>query len=94
MLIEAPAIIHMDGMAINADRSLLELDRMDCEESLYEFLRRSWQWMDPTPFVDGWALEAVADHLQAVCDGSIRRLVINIPPRMGKSTITSAAFPA
>ena len=94
MLIEAPAIIHMDGMAINANSSLQELDRMDCEESLYEFLRQSWQWMDPTPFVEGWALEAVADHLQAVCDGSIRRLIINIPPRMGKSTITSAAFPA
>ena len=39
-------------------------------------------------------IEAVAEHLQAVCDGEIRRLLINIPPRCSKSSLTSVAFPA
>lgn len=94
MMLDAPTIINLDGKPIDVDRSLLELDRVDCEESLYEFLRQGWRWVDPSPFVDGWPIEAVAEHLEAVCYGQIRRLIINIPPRMGKSTITSAAFPA
>ena len=71
-----------------------ELSRQICENSLYEFLRRAWQWVDPSPFADGWPIEAVAEHLEAVCDGDIKRLIVNIPPRFGKSTICSVAFPA
>ena len=71
-----------------------ELSRQICENSLYEFLRRAWQWVDPSPFADGWPIEAVAEHLEAVCDGDIKRLIVNIPPRFGKSTICSTAFPA
>ena len=70
-----------------------ELSRQICENSLYEFLRRAWQWVDPSPFADGWPIEAVAEHLEAVCDGDIKRLIVNIPPRFGKSTICSVAFP-
>jgi hypothetical protein len=32
--------------------------------------------------------------LQAVTDGDIKRLIINIPPRCAKSSLTSVAFPA
>jgi len=75
-------------------RTLRELDRVDCEDSLYAFLVSSWKYMDSSPWTDGWPIEAVAEHLQAVVDGDIRRLIVNIPPRMGKSSITSVAFPA
>ena len=44
--------------------------------------------------MEGAPIQAVAEHLQAVVDGQIKRLIINIPPRMGKSSITSVAFPA
>ena len=44
--------------------------------------------------MDGWPIEAVAEHLQGVTDGDIRRLIINIPPRMGKSSCVSVCFPA
>lgn len=67
---------------------------MEYEDSLYEFLRAAWKFMDPSPWKDSWAIEAVAEHLQAVVDGEIKRLLINIPPRMGKSSICSVAFPA
>lgn len=79
---------------IDRDAQLLDLDRADCEESLYYFLKRAWPIFDSAPWVDGWCVEAIAEHLQAVVDGQIRRLVINIPPRCSKSALCSVAFPA
>lgn len=87
-------LVTIDGQTYDIQASLDAIDRHDCEESLYEFLRQAWKWVDPSPFIDGWPIEAVAEHLQAVCDGDIRRLIINIPPRCSKSTVTSVAFPA
>ena len=75
-------------------RLLRELDRADCEDSLYTFLQYAWRWVDASPFTPGWPLEAICEHLEAVVDGEIKRLLINIPPRCGKSTITSVCFPA
>lgn len=75
---------------------LPELDeaRAAYEESLYSFLKGAWRYFDPSPWQDGWCIEAVAEHLQAVVDGHIKRLIINIPPRCGKSSLLSVAFPA
>jgi predicted phage terminase large subunit-like protein len=83
-----------NGLVIDPEAQLRELDRADCEDSLYEFLRHAWKYIDPSTWRDGWPIEAVAEHLQAVVDGDIKRLIINIPPRMGKSSITSVALPA
>lgn len=88
------SVIRVGGRLINREKQLLDIDRADCEESLYQFLRSGWRQIDPSPWKDGWPIEAVAEHLQAVVDGHIRRLIINIPPRMGKSSITSVALPA
>ena len=76
------------------EKMLLEIDAVDCEESLSDFVRGGWKYIDPNPYVHGWHIDALAEHLQAVVDGDIRRLVINIPPRTSKSSITSVAFPA
>ncbi len=83
-----------NGVKVDPVAQLRDLERADCEESLYAFLTRAWRYIDPSPWRDGWPIEAVAEHLQAVVDGQIRRLLINIPPRMGKSSITSVALPA
>ena len=83
-----------NGVVVDPVAQLRDLERADCEESLYAFLARAWRYIDPSPWRDGWPIEAVAEHLQAVVDGQIRRLLINIPPRMGKSSITSVALPA
>lgn len=79
---------------IDRDAQLLELDRQDCEESLHCFIKSAWRYMDPAPWMDGWHIGAIAEHLEAVADGQIRRLIINLPPRHGKSLILSVAFPA
>lgn len=87
-------MIDLGGVKVDPAKMLLDLDRADCEDSLYLFLRNAWKYIDSSPWRDGWPIEAVAEHLQAVVDGDIKRLIINIPPRMGKSSITSVALPA
>lgn len=84
----------LNGEKIAIDGTVDKTVKAACEEDLYTFLTHSWRFIDPSPFVDGNPIMAVADHLQAVVDGQIKRLLINIPPRMGKSSITSVAFPA
>ena len=41
----------------------------------------------------GWVLEAICEHLEAVANGDIKRLVINIPPGASKSRLTRVMFP-
>jgi len=79
---------------LDQEAQLLDLERADCEESLYDFLKGAWRYMDPSPWRDGWHIAAIAEHLQAVVDGQITRLIINVPPRHGKSLLTAVAFPA
>jgi len=72
---------------------LNELERVECEESLATFLRYAWRFIDPAPYVHGWVIDALAEHLEAVADGEIKRLLINIPPRMGKPVSADTLFP-
>jgi hypothetical protein len=56
------------------------------ENSLHEFLRQAWPVLEPArPFVDGWHIGCIAEHLQAMESLEIRNLLINVPPRHGKS---------
>lgn len=81
--------------AAQAKKRLLELEEGKVyEDSLYRFLEKGWAYIDPAEFVGGWHLEAIAEHLEAVTKGHIKRLLINIPPRMSKSSIVSVAWPA
>jgi predicted phage terminase large subunit-like protein len=87
-------ILKVGDQLVDVEASLLDIDRFDCEENLYRFLRGAWRNIDASPFTSGWPIEAVAEHLEAVADGEIRRLIVNIPPRCAKSSLTSVAFPA
>ena len=41
-----------------------------------------WPILEPaTPFVGGWPIDAMCEHLEAVTDEEIRHLLITIPPR-------------
>lgn len=74
--------------------SLLDVERELCARSLYEFARRAWNVLEPgREFKDNWHIHAICDHLQAVSDGHIKRLVINIPPRHMKSLLVSVIWP-
>jgi predicted phage terminase large subunit-like protein len=69
--------------------------KLEAELSLYEFTKQAWHCLHPTtPFTEGWAVGAVAEHLQAVTEGKITRLLINIPPGCTKSMLTNVMWPS
>ena len=66
-----------------------------CEKSLHEFYKNAWQVLEPTtPFIDNWHIHAISEHLEALYARQIRDLVVNMPPRLSKSTLCSVTFPA
>jgi hypothetical protein len=69
-----------------SQRELDEVERLVMESSLHEFLEQAWPIVEPdTPFIDGWHIRAVCEHLEAVVRGEIRNLLINVPPGSCKS---------
>ena len=65
------------------------------EESLLEFIRMFWHCVEPEkPFVEGWVLEGMCEHLEAVTDGEITRLILNVPPGFSKSLTSDVFWPA
>ena len=59
------------------------------------FIARSFATLCPgQEFERSWHIAAIAYRLEQVRRGEIKRLIINMPPRMLKSITTSVAFPA
>ena len=74
---------------------LAEIDQEEAARSLREFVRQAWAIIEPsTPFVPGWHIDAIIDHLEAISFGHIRNLLINVPPRHMKSLLVSVLWPA
>lgn len=49
--------------------------------SLVGFVREAWPILEPDePFVHGWHLDAIAEHLEAISTGQLNRLLMNVPP--------------
>src|SRR5262245_51373341 len=65
------------------------------ERRLIDFVRLMWKVLEPgNPLRTGWVMEAICEHLEAVSRGQIRNLLINCPPGMSKSLLTSVFWPA
>lgn len=65
------------------------------EASLAEFAKQAWHVLEPSTLLKwGWALDAICMHLQAVSDGDMKRLLVNVPPGSMKSLLTSVIWPA
>ena len=63
--------------------------------TLREFVRGAWGIVEPSrAFIPAWHVDAISEHLEAVDAGQIKRLIINIPPRYGKSTLVSVLWPS
>lgn len=59
------------------------------------FARGAFKELLPTTnIIWSWYLDLIASRLEDVLAGRCRRLIINIPPRYGKSLMASVAFPA
>jgi predicted phage terminase large subunit-like protein len=78
-------------------QQLSPIERIEAEEARRDFklfVKLAWHVIEPgRPFVPGWHLDAIAEHLRAVTHGQIKRLLINMPPRHGKSTLISVLWP-
>lgn len=68
----------------------------NAQESLRDFIPMVWHVIEPQsrPFVDGWSVGAICEHLEAVTNGEIKRLLINVPPGCMKSLTTDVLWPA
>src|SRR5262245_9999644 len=63
-------------------------------ESFREFAVAAWPLIEPvTPLITGRYFDVLCEYLGAVSRGQIRRLIINIMPRIGKSSIVSVLWP-
>lgn len=73
----------------------IAIEREYCSRSLANFVRESWHVLEPgQPYIHGWHVDAICEHLEAITDGDLNRLLINIPPGTMKSTLTSVFWPA
>lgn len=62
--------------------------------NLFDFFRGSWSILEPgTSLLEGWYQHLICEYLMLVGEGAITRLLINIPPRYGKSTLATICFP-
>lgn len=74
--------------------TLAEIDRELAKKSLAEYIRQAWHVVEPaTPYVHGWHIDAICEHLEAATRGEIRNLIINIPPRHAKSLLCCVFWP-
>jgi len=78
-----------------------ELEKRRCEKSYYYFYKAAWEVLEPqTPFKDNWHYAYICNILQkeieriAARQPKTKDLIINIPPRSGKSYLVSIMLTA
>lgn len=85
-------------MALDQEQETLAKElllRIEAKDSLHSFIKQAWRYLEgDKPFIDGWHIQAICEHLEAVKNRDIRNLLINIPPRSTKSSLVSVCFPA
>src|SRR5438270_1409633 len=62
---------------------------------LIAFVRYFWKILEPeTPYVDGWPVWAMCQHLESVTFNEMNRLLITVPPGFMKSLLCDVFWPA
>jgi hypothetical protein len=70
----------------------LEIEK--CRTSFSAFAKRMWHIVDGSPFVQGKHHKRLAEVLDQVAEGKLKRVAISLPPRHTKSMYVSKLFPA
>jgi predicted phage terminase large subunit-like protein len=71
-----------------------QLNKVLCEKSLAFYTKQVWHIIEnKKPYIWNWHLDAICEHLEAVTNGEINYLLINIPPRHTKSLIAVVIWP-
>jgi predicted phage terminase large subunit-like protein len=64
-------------------------------QTLAGFVREAWHVLEPNAtYQHNWHIDAICEHLEAVTDGRINRLLINVPPGSMKSLLVSVLWQA
>jgi predicted phage terminase large subunit-like protein len=88
--IELLDILPKDSPQIPKIKKLLEEDKKEkCRENFMPFVKEMW-----SAFIAGRHHKIMADAFERVANGSLKRLIINMPPRHTKSEFASYLFPA
>jgi predicted phage terminase large subunit-like protein len=74
--------------------SLPTIEHELANRGLRHYIKVAWEQVEPNnPYVPNWHIDAICEHLEAVLDGEIKRLVINVPPGTMKSLTCAVFFP-
>lgn len=81
-------------VALRSPQSINILEAERARRDFKTFVKLAWNELEPgTPLLWNWHLDALCEHLQALQERKIQRLVIGIGPGHAKSTIVSQMFP-
>lgn len=72
---------------------ILEAEAEELGKSFRAYIPHAWPLVEPNPFINGWHIDAIADHLEAVSKGYIKDLLITMPPRHSKSLLIVVLWP-
>jgi predicted phage terminase large subunit-like protein len=62
---------------------------------LRAFVKEAWPIVEPSQqYKSSWHIDLICERLQAVTEGQIRNLLINIPPSFSKSILVQVFWPA
>jgi len=90
--VDQKIVLNPVEAAIQAE--LVRRDQEILPYSFKAFIREAWGEVEDCAFADGWHLDAICAHLEACAKREIKDLVINLPPRIGKSSLCAVLFPA
>ena len=81
---------NMDAQRLKLELRLAQIEKKEtCQNSFLSFVRAMWP-----DFITGRHHEIIAEKLERVARGELKRLIINMPPRHTKSEFASFLFPA
>jgi len=86
--------VFFDIFGKNADQDwgVTDESTLLMQESLRAFVREALSVFVPQSIHWGFHIDAVCDHLQAISEGQIQNLIINMPPRCLKSSIVAVCW--
>ena len=83
-------ITEQEEKILKLELRLAQLERIEsCHESFLDFVKAMWP-----EFITGKHHQIIAEKLERVANGELKRLIINMPPRHTKSEFASYLFPA
>jgi len=56
------------------------------------YIGKVFNTVEPVPYQHNWHVDLISEYLQAILDGELTRLIINVPPGYTKSIAVNVAF--